>query len=186
MTGQSMTTVGSPVYETVDGRTGVHLNGSSYIYTTNSTGLPSGKDGRVICAWIRADSGEIDQYFMCYGNGSNNQRYGFGITADGSRKLATFRGGYVITHNFVPEFNTWYHIMLVFQGTQEKLFVNGQLIDTVEHRDINTQLSEICIGTGSVNHNATLTGYVSDVRIYKGASGLADIRQIYKNCMRSK
>jgi hypothetical protein len=76
--------------------------------------------------------------------------------------------------------------MLVFQGTQEKLFVNGQLIDTVEHRDINTQLSEICIGTGSVNHNATLTGYVSDVRIYKGASGLADIRQIYKNCMRSK
>lgn len=186
MTGQSMTTVGSPVYETVDGRTGVHLNGSSYIYTTNSTGLPSGKGGRVICAWIRADSGEIDQYFMCYGNGSANQRYGFGITADGSRKLATFRGSYEITHNFVPEFNTWYHIMLVFQGTQEKLFVNGQLIDTVEHRDVNTQLSEICIGTGSVNHNATLTGYVSDVRIYNGASGLADIRQIYKNCMRSK
>lgn len=184
-TGQLMTTVGSPVYETVDGRSGVRLDGSSYIYTTDTTGAPSGRSGRVICAWIRADTGQRDQYFMCYGNGNINQRYGFGITAASSQKFATFRGGYEVLHNFVPAYNKWYHVMLVFQGSQEKLFVDGELIDTIEHTNVDTQPEEICIGTGASSHNASLVGYVSDVRIYNGASGLQDIKKIYKDCMKS-
>lgn len=183
-TKQIMSTVGSPVYETVGGRQCVYLDGSSYIYTKDTIGAPSGTAGRVICAWMRAVTDQRNQYFMSYGNSSSNQCYGFGITKASSKKFATFRGGFEVLHNFIPEQNTWYHVMLVFQGSQEKLFINGKLIDTIEHIDVDTEPSEICIGTRPVDHKSSLVGYVSDVRIYNGASGLQDIKNIYKDCMR--
>lgn len=182
-TGQSMITEGSPVYETVDDISGVYLDGDSYIYTSNTTKIPTGNEGRVLCCWARPQEGCEGDYMMSIGTSSTGRRFGFGV-ADAGSQVGVWGYNNTILYDYNPVYNKWHHIMVLFQGNHEKLFVNGRLIACSEHRDLDTGSSHICIGTGAGDFGHMFIGHVSDVRIYKGACGMSDIQKIYKDCMR--
>ena len=183
-TGQTMSSVGSPIIKTVDGRTGMYCDGSSYLYTTNTAGIPTGTNGRILCAWVYP-TGECEgDYVMSIGSNSTNTRYGFGVSDD-STHFGVWGYSNTILFDKQPIKNKWQHVMVLYQGRHTKLFIDGVLIDTKEHDNLNTGSTHICIGAGAGDFAHVFQGYVSDVRIYSGICCYNELRKIIRDCLRS-
>jgi hypothetical protein len=159
------------------------LDGESFLYTEDTSDLPISNEGRIVCAWMRPQSGCNGDYVMSYGTSSSNRRYGFGVSDSGS-ELGAWGHSNTVLYPYYPTLNQWHHIMLLFIGNHEKLFVNGKLIASAEHRNLNTGSTHVCIGTGAGDFGHTFIGHVADVRIYKGVCNVGDIRKIYNACLR--
>jgi len=72
--------------------------------------------------------------------------------------------------------NTWYHIAGTFDGTSFKIYVNGNLEDTVSHPGAHEDASGLLMGcrTGQQNY---FTGKIDDVRLYGKALSEQEIGQ---------
>ncbi|HVV25625.1 MAG TPA: LamG domain-containing protein, partial [Candidatus Saccharimonadales bacterium] len=77
--------------------------------------------------------------------------------------------------------NTWYHLVMVWTGSQLQLYVNGALNYSVTPTGNNWRSSTMTIigqdGTSSANHY--LQGSVADVRLYNRALSASDITDLY-------
>lgn len=77
--------------------------------------------------------------------------------------------------------NTWYHVLISYDGTNRKLYINGNLDteDTTSNAHINVA-EPILIGK-HVSDSRYFDGFLDNIRIYNRALNATEIQQLYKN-----
>jgi hypothetical protein len=80
--------------------------------------------------------------------------------------------------------NTWYHIAATYDGTSQKLYINGELIKELSISDtaILTNTNSLMIGTSPEYLDRTFNGTIEEVRIWNTP---LDSVQIRKNIYRT-
>ena len=88
--------------------------------------------------------------------------------------MASTRGGNV----FSPfNFNEWYMVTLVNNGTNELYYINSELKKTIEKKSMPT--GNYFIGAWSTSDKQNFKGYISDFRVYCTALSAEDIKELY-------
>ena len=94
---------------------------------------------------------------------------------------------YKITRsNFLNSIGNWYHVVGVYEKTTgaQRLYVNGQLVDTQTHPAGNTVVplafySDMRVGYSRVN-SGYFNGTIDEVRLYKDALTDQEVLDLYK------
>ena len=86
-----------------------------------------------------------------------------------------FGGGGIDT-----DLNTWYHLTIVYNGSQIISYINGNIVDlaNTSGRYVETTDSQYFIGA-NWDGGAEFTGHIGEVRIYNGALSTSEIQGIY-------
>lgn len=112
-----------------------------------------------------------------YWNGHSG--FGFSIALDDDYKA-------IGTGSDFYELNKWYHVVGTYDGSYLKLYVNGELINSVEAsgsmKDYGSDLFIGRHGNKSEYYNTTfhLPGCIDDVRIYNKALSADEISNLYQ------
>jgi hypothetical protein len=77
--------------------------------------------------------------------------------------------------------NTWYHLVLLYDGSKESLYVNGELKNTItKSGTISYSDMSLFIGTTALNDNF-MKGKIDDIRIYDRALSILEIQALYND-----
>jgi len=74
--------------------------------------------------------------------------------------------------------STWYHIAVTFDGTVFKVYVNGQIQNTIRHPGIHFEAADPYIGSRKSN-NSFFDGQIDDVRFYNSALPSDAVHALY-------
>ncbi len=75
-----------------------------------------------------------------------------------------------------PPLGTWTHLAATYDGSTQRLYVNGQLVGTrAQAGDILVSGGKLRIGGNSISTNEYFTGYIDEVRVYNRALTQAEI-----------
>lgn len=87
------------------------------------------------------------------------------------------RGGKNVFSPF--NFNEWYMVTLVNDGTNELYYINGELKKTIEKKSM--PIGNYFIGAWRTSSEQNFKGYISDFRIYCTALSADDIKALYND-----
>ena len=76
-------------------------------------------------------------------------------------------------------FNEWYMVTMVNDGTNELYYINGELKKTIEKKSMPT--GNYFIGAWSTSSKQNFKGYISDFRIYCTALSADDVKALYED-----
>ncbi|MES2812596.1 MAG: fibronectin type III domain-containing protein [Bacteroidota bacterium] len=135
---------------------------------------PTGASPRTISFWYKTPNHTSHSLFS-YGTAAQYKTFGAYFGASGNIILQ----GYAYDHPFSNAnnfINTWRHLVLTFDGTNAKLYMDGVFIQSISTPLLNT-------GTGSNFRigNTGLTMQFDDLKIFNYALSQADITSLYAN-----
>jgi len=149
--------------------------------TTTTTTLPKGNEHRTISAWVKptnnADSwGNI----VTFGTGDcTGKMWGLGRR---SGKFAIWGGCKDWTTNLSIPQNEWSFVVVTYDGTYVKAYVNGEQQQTTLN-GFNTQISELFIGAETTNNGASFRNYfqggIDEVAIWNESLTSTEISALY-------
>lgn len=164
-TGRTLVHTGSYQNETLDGVPCVGFDGTE-IYTTDVTGIPTGKASWTQSIWVR---------FTGWGN-SGCMSFG---ASDGSKYTAIHiqrrstsghinGGGWYLDYEYNYSFllDTWYNVVQTYDGTTFRGYVNGVLTNTSVNGNVNVGSGRVCIGSAANGMEKLSDGYLASARIY--------------------
>jgi hypothetical protein len=169
-------------------RKGAAFNGSSsYIAASTNTIFDWGT--KSVSLWINISSlgtgskgilNKSDQYAP----------YGWFLYKDGTDNKIAFvqydsgGNGNVLKWSTVPTLNTWYHICVTGDGTTNKMYVNGSLVDSAAAVTATTNSDPFTIGRFYSDYNDYyINGKIDQVRFFNTAllkdnNGVDEIQQL--------
>ena len=159
----NLTVTGTPQFVTKEGIPCACFDGSSYL-SASVLQVPQGTEPRTLSCWFRVHNGTVRDYTAILATGRPGENEGFTLGLNGTRKLEVWGCGNDTTYSFIPDYEKFYHAAVTFAGTAEKLYINGALIQSKSHYDLNTIGKEVFIGSES--GDTRLQGDVAAVRIY--------------------
>ena len=165
--------IGNPQFVTKDNIPCVYLDGDSLL-NVYPDDMPQGSSARTISFHFLMEEFEVGS-LISTGSPSSNKQYIIGL--NDSKNLCVWGYNNDVTYSFKPENNNFYHcaITLESNGT-EKLYINGELIQTEDHSGLNTTGTELCVGSEFGSWN--FTGYVAALRIYNRALSAGEVQQL--------
>ncbi|MDP2638453.1 MAG: LamG domain-containing protein, partial [Candidatus Levybacteria bacterium] len=95
----------------------------------------------------------------------------------GSPGKLIFRAGNGSTSNTTLVVNTWYHVVMVREGSSTKLYINGNLDKSASGGSISAN-SKIGIGADAAG-GSKLSGKIDDMRIYDRALSVTEVQALY-------
>ncbi|MEZ6256051.1 MAG: DUF2341 domain-containing protein [Patescibacteria group bacterium] len=150
---------------------GLQLDGTDDELTVSSmTTIPTGGNPHTVEAWVNFDaivSASVDSSIISWGtDGANTMRLLF--IRNGSLARAYYANDF--TSTFTMQTNKWYHIAWVFEGngSQDRLYVNGVLVDSDTVTGVNTTGTNVYIGEYLTNSYNT-EGTIADLKVYNYA-----------------
>ncbi len=169
-----------------DGKFGRALlfNGVDNYVKYGSTGIPTGNSARTIEAWVKSSTNGA-QIVADYGNFSlTNQEFGLGYEIGGDyRGIWVDYGGGGCASGVYGYSGQWNYIAATFDGSNVKLYLNGNLIKTQDSRcsgaTLNTQNNYMYIGARKDN-SWWFNGLIDEVRIYSRALSADEVRANYE------
>lgn len=163
-------------------------DGSAYFNKTegviaNVDNLPYGNSARTIsCLIYPTETNPFDSTmdFFSYGYPSTNNRYGLGIAKDFT-SFQVFGYSNTTTYNYSVELKKWYHIVFTFDTDYtEKCYVNGELIGTQTHSNINTLQGSATIGrTTGDDSTSWFYGNIKELRVYNRVLSANEVTTLY-------
>lgn len=183
-TGQTINTSGSISYHTYKGIPCVYVSNGSYLYMNDTSILPKGNAPYTLSGW-----GNCQQYSSSYfgsilGYGICNQGgQGVNIAFWGTKEGAQYTNILIHHHDRVisdPSLYTtdkWYHVATTFDGSTEKLYVDGQLVATGQYT-LNLQQTYFRIGYAQFDYY--FNGYIAGDRIYDRALSATQVGYLAK------
>jgi Concanavalin A-like lectin/glucanases superfamily/Secretion system C-terminal sorting domain/Purple acid Phosphatase, N-terminal domain len=132
--------------------------------------LPLGKTDRTVSFWYYHNTFPLSTYASFnYGASSQYNTFGFFLNAttvnfQGFSYDQSFANGTTTTQ-------TWYHAVIIFEGENAKIIINGVLKGTVARPLLNTTLTSFKIGA--------FDGAIDDLKIYDRALSPAEISALY-------
>ena len=139
-----------------------------YLSATNNAIYDITASDFTVEAWVYRTA-SAEQYIIHQRPASGNSGWGFEIyTANQLRFYYT--GGSAITGTATIPLNSWNHVAAVRSGTTFKTFVNGIIDANTTIASGTASTSNVYIGTDNTPGSLSMTGYLSDVRLTKGAA----------------
>lgn len=178
-TGQTIATVGNINYLMHNGVPCAQFDGYSYIHCSNSNMMPTGVQDRTLTAYVCPNAESSDKYVLSIGTSNNNTRYGFGFYANNS--IGVWAKSNTVYYEFPYDNDVWYHIAVTFSDGIEKVYVNGELIGTNTHENIDTGVGGVCIGAGIEDWVDKFSGFISDVGVWNCTLNAEQVLELYNS-----
>lgn len=167
----------APTVETLDGKAAVTFNGST-TFLRASFASPvqiTGQSDWSIAYWVYNPSFSGDEYPFGWARiGTPGRGANFGI-GNYWRAVDHNDGAYHLYFNPTPAAATWAHVAVTYDGSTEKLYLNGVLNQTAVNRSLNIYSGDyLTLGTGvqwdgSYLDWAKFSGSISSLAIYDQA-----------------
>lgn len=171
--------VGTSFVADRNGNVNSALNIDTYGTFATIPGLPTGSNPRSISLWVKMNvlNSAGYNYLYSYGDATNYNGAMFTWTS-----LNHF-GPPSSTHaaNTAVAANTWYHVVIVYDGTNSKIYKNGVLLSTAA-KTITTVLdanNSFKLGLTEANGTGYFNGAVDELKIYPYAITDADVTALY-------
>ena len=170
----------------VDGKRGKALNfdgSNDYVAVSGNSTFDLSRG--TIAGWFKFDdmSGGVD---FATGGSWLDERFvlHFGYQDNGKIKFTISNGSSynVLTSNLSPNMEEWYHVAVTYDGTNQKIYVNGSL-DNTEASAITPATTNVPLYIGRTLGLApdNSDGFIDEVRIYNRALSAAEIQALYKS-----
>jgi hypothetical protein len=160
-------------------------SGFKYYGTGSASGLPSGTSARTIAGWINwrvlLGSGERD-YLIDYGGSGSHGKFGIAFTNTGSAYRFYFdshTSNYTGTVDLSLSGGTWYHVAVVYDGTDIDYYFDGSYVETITPATLNTSGSSVLVGMRATSIEDYLDGNADEVAIWGRALGADEISALY-------
>jgi hypothetical protein len=166
-------------YNCFSGGNGYYLASSSNLNVNTFT----------VTGWIKLGRTTDEQaHLLGYRNGSSGGGWSFNaILNPNINNYGIYFGfktttGFADTEVFIADFDTWYHIGLVFNNNIGLFYVNGNLISSTSTFNYSPPTGDFFrIGTGSQsNYHLTGTAAYSDIRFYTNVLSSSEINSLYQ------
>src|SRR3989338_3532519 len=170
----------------VDGKRGKALNfdgSNDYVAVSGNSTFDLSRG--TIAGWFKFDdmSGGVD---FATGGSWLDERFvlHFGYQDNGKIKFTISNGSSynVLTSNLSPNMEEWYHVAVTYDGTNQKIYVNGSL-DNTGASAITPATTNVPLYIGRTLGLApdNSDGFIDEVRIYNRALSAAEIQALYKS-----
>lgn len=138
-------------------------------------------------AWVYRRPGSSDsyEYILSGGVALSGQRYGIAVDDAGSgsvdNKFYITDGAASYHTNTTCNYNTWYHVVYTWSGTELKFYVNGALASTFSAVSCNFPSSGNGHKIGEYHHNGNYewAGEIDQVRIFNKAISASEVTTLY-------
>ena len=160
-----------------EGKSGKALNfNNSYTYVTTSTSILNNSNQFSASAWVKSNNTSQDQtifsanppFFLRLSGG----KFRIGLYTNSSW---TFVNGNIPLNN-----NIWYHLLLTYDGSTLKSYVNGQLDTNTSKTGVLSSFGTIFVGYPYVaGENYPFNGLIDEVKIYNYALTSDEVKQDY-------
>jgi len=149
----------------------------SYLSLTSVPTSIQGASPRTYSLWVKRDSNT--DLRILFAHGESPDRIQLYFTTLDRLILSMNSDSIVVTDSFTT--NTWYNIVISYDGTTIFLYNNGVLLDSKEH-SLTVSSSALAIGFDLTSSNIyVFEGDMSDFRIYDGALNPTEISSIYSD-----
>ena len=148
--------------------------------TTTTSILPQGNGSRTVTAWVRPTNNNNTWSMVQFGTGDcTGKMWGLGRR---NGKLGLWGGCKDWTSNLSIPSNEWSFVVLRYNGTKVRAYVNGTWDETTLN-GFNTQISDLFIGGETTNNGSSFrsyfTGDIDEVAIWNKALSNAEILALY-------
>jgi hypothetical protein len=158
---------------------GLMFNGSATVSVPSSSSL-NVTSGITLCAWIQPTANQsgwrtimqkqTDAFFLNASNSTGALRPSGGATVNGNTVW--------LTGTTANPLNAWTHVCMTYDGSNERLYVNGALAATQAASGlIQTTSSPLWIG-GNSPYGEYFIGVIDEARIYNRALSPAEIQTV--------
>ena len=132
-----------------------------------------------LSAWVKLTAYHSERCMVIYANG----RY---LTINNSGQLSGYSygktpAGYYNSNQTIP-LNTWTHITIVWDDTTWYFYINGILVNSWACTGTFTNVGSYASVGQESNGGRSVSGLISDVRIYATALSADDVKSLYQNC----
>lgn len=125
----------------------------------------------------------VDEYVNTFPTlcAKGSQNYRLYLTSGTQRIQARFSGLSHLNSSFVFNEDTWYHVVVTFNGFDKKLYINGTL-DTheTESATITTNDDDFVLGNLDEGGTRSFKGAIDDFRVYDKALDAHQILALYQ------
>lgn len=129
-----------------------------------------------LSAWVYWDGSSGSNYIL----DKSNNKYNLSLSAGLGRPTFYINGGTIISASSAISANQWHHLVGTYDGTTERLYVDGLLVDSVVDNVSITSGGSLVIGCYSTcSSTYSFHGLIDDVRIYNYPLSISQIKQVY-------
>lgn len=170
----------APVVEIIGGKKALVFSGKSYLKSNfKAPGSLYGNSSFTAAMWVYnpkiADEEPIISWTQRGGVDLTNATVGYGHNKNWG--AVAHMGWPDMPYKKLPEAAKWHHIALVFDGTMERLYVDG-VLDTEERKMLFiNRLSEFYIGTTN-DRNAYFSGALAALKLYDIPLSQTEIKKL--------
>ena len=148
----------------------------NYAYGSNvALPLPSGNSVRTISLWYKSYVTGDGSSLFNYGVAQQYQNFGAYFGATGN--IVFWGNNYDLSFGGTYPALVWRHLVMVYDGSNAKLYLDGSLVNTIARPLVNTSSAGFLqLGNGT---GATID--FDDLKIYNYALSQTDITNLYNN-----
>jgi len=151
-----------------------------YVSVTESSSLTI-KDAITVTAWVKmSETHDSTTYIVvkagCFGLQIRSTFDGFDWFVDTTDGGGTLKSVSAILGSL--SLNTWYHVVGTYDGSAMKIYVNGELKNSLDQSQQIDSGNNVLIGGGADTYY--LKGVIDDVRIYNEALSADEIKNLYR------
>ena len=154
------------------------IGGGNKRLTASLPNLPQGNAARSVSIRVFFNSGQLasSSKFLVWGTGTANQAYGFSFNPAETQAWTNYFWGATDVNFSMTAFNfgTWQNFVLTHDGTQVKVYQNGNLVMT-SNRTLNTTGTTLTMGTIPLGATNELNCDVDDLRFYNYALSQTEV-----------
>ncbi|MFC6103302.1 family 43 glycosylhydrolase [Olivibacter domesticus] len=177
---------GAYLVDLVQGKKAFIFDGQSYWQSQML--LPatlSGNSSFTISAWVHNSEIAKEEPLMQWASGGRDLTHAsLGYGSDQALGAAVHGGWSNLPFKITPAPNQWHHIALVFDGTEERLYVDGMLENEGNRMLFLQKASDILIGTDRrLQHY--FSGALASLKIFDRALGVQELKQLQRSAKRS-
>jgi len=181
----NLTTINATYATGVDGVN----NAMIFDGTTSAIGSPGGfveASPWAYCMWVRVDVLGAAQYVASHFTAANGNTPSFTISSGGSftsSKFPNTGGSTFIQATTKPVVGVWYHVVIHQTDTDEAIYVDGVLENTVPKELSNGDaIAEFSLGAFTPDNPDTFpfTGALDQLRVFKRALTQEEITELYE------
>lgn len=132
--------------------------------------LPTGNTSRSFSLWYKTNS-NLNTNVFTYGTTCQNCNFGTYLGANGNPVFQSYISDFDFGGNYPA--NTWHHIVVTYNGTQVKMYMNGVLIGSQVYNLVTGSNFAFRLG----GNTSTLT--VDDLRMFERAITDAEVSNLY-------
>ncbi len=186
--GGAFTTKGrSPVADVIGGKKAVVFNGSQLLESSFSVPISlSDNSSYTVSYWVHTKKVKEEAPVISWAFGGrdlNNAIFGYGKQQAFG---AVQHGGFsdMQYRKVLPDSGNWHHVAVTFDGTFEKVFVDGQL-NNQENKMLFIKTAKSFILGGKNNRQSSFSGAISSLQVYDRSLTEKEINSLYTNPAKS-